>query len=108
GIVAALVGLLIGPTAMRVRGLYLAFVTLGLVFVGEYLFRRFASVTGGSQSGRGFPRFEIRLWKEEEPLIDFSRNGTWFGVELSSTAKTFYFLLILLVIAVILAKNIQR
>ncbi len=108
GIVAALVGLIIGPTAMRVRGLYLAFVTLGLVFVGEYLFRRFASVTGGSQSGRGFPRFEIRLWKEEEPLIDFSRNGSWFGVELSSTAKTFYFLLILLVIAVILAKNVQR
>lgn len=108
GIVAALVGVAIGPTAVRVRGLYLAFVTLGLVFIGEFLWQRFASVTGGSQSGRAFPRFEFRLWKEEEPLIDFSRDGAWFGVELTATAKTFYLCMALLVFAVILAKNLQR
>ncbi|HEY6634156.1 MAG TPA: branched-chain amino acid ABC transporter permease, partial [Acidimicrobiia bacterium] len=37
GIAAALVGILVAPTAMRVRGLYLAIVTLGLVLIGEYL-----------------------------------------------------------------------
>jgi branched-chain amino acid transport system permease protein len=108
GIVAALVGIAIGPTAVRVRGLYLAFVTLGLVFIGEFLFQRFSTVTGGSQSGRSFPRFEVRLWKEEQPLIDFSRDGTWFGVQMSSTAKAFYLCLGILILAVLLAKNLQR
>ena len=39
GIVPAIIGVLVGPVAVRVRGLYLAFVTLGLVFIGEYVFR---------------------------------------------------------------------
>ena len=39
GIVAALVGALVAPTAVRVRGIYLAIVTVGLVFIGEWLWR---------------------------------------------------------------------
>lgn len=108
GLVAALVGVAIGPTAVRVRGLYLAFVTLGLVFVGEYLFRLFNGVTGGSQSGREFPDFELRIWKEEEPLIDFGADGSWFGIDLLGEAKSFYFLLAILIVATLMAKNIQR
>ncbi|HEX9762698.1 MAG TPA: branched-chain amino acid ABC transporter permease [Acidimicrobiia bacterium] len=108
GLVAALVGVAVAPTAVRVRGLYLAFVTLGLVFVGEYLFRRFVTVTGGSQSGRGFPKLEVRLWKEESALVDFSADGPWFGIDLTSQAKTFYFLLALTMVFVVFAKNLQR
>jgi branched-chain amino acid transport system permease protein len=108
GIVPALIGIAIGPTAVRVRGLYLAFVTLGLVFVGEYVFRNWTALTGGSQSGRTFPSFEIKLWKEENPLIDFHTDGPWFGIDLVGEAKTFYFLLVIAVIFVIFAKNLQR
>ncbi|MDH3517962.1 MAG: branched-chain amino acid ABC transporter permease, partial [Acidimicrobiia bacterium] len=108
GIVPALIGIAVGPTAVRVRGLYLAIVTLGLVFIGEYLFRNLDSITGGSQSGRTFPNFELRLWKEETPLIDFSRDGAWLGIEISSEAKTYLFLLVICLIFVLYAKNIQR
>lgn len=108
GIVAAAIGVVVGPTAVRVRGLYLAFVTLGLVFVGEYVWRNWDTLTGGSQAGRDFPRFAFRFWKEENALIDFSASGPWFGVELSSQAKTYYFLTALLIGAVILVKNLQR
>ena len=108
GLVPAIIGVAVGPTAVRVRGLYLAFVTLGLVFIGEYVFRNWTSLTGGSQSGREFPEFQLRLWKEEEPLVDFASDGPWFGIELSSEAKTYFFLLVLLVVFVVLAKNIQR
>lgn len=107
-VVPALVGVLVGPTAVRVRGLYLAIVTLGLVFIGEYVFRNAESWTGGSQSGRTFPRFQFRLWKEEEPLIDFSRKGTWFGIELSNEAKTYILMLGLVIVATLIAKNLQR
>lgn len=108
GVVAALVGVAVGPTAVRVRGLYLAFVTLGLVFVGIYVFRNWAWLSGGSQSGREFPPFEFRLWKEEQPLVDFSSDGSWFGIDLSAEAKTFYMVLVLLIVFVLLAKNLQR
>ncbi len=107
-VVPALVGVLVGPTAVRVRGLYLAIVTLGLVFIGEYLFRNTESWTGGSQAGRTFPRFQFRFWKEEEPLVDFSRKGEWFGIELSNEAKTYILLLGFAIVATLIAKNIQR
>jgi branched-chain amino acid transport system permease protein len=108
GMVAALVGVAIAPTSFRVRGLYLAIVTLGLVFIGEHLFRNFDFISGGSQSGRTFPAFEFKFWKEETPLVDFSTDGSWFGVELSSQAKTFYLMLTIAVVAGLVAKNIQR
>jgi branched-chain amino acid transport system permease protein len=109
GIVAALVGILVAPTAMRVRGLYLAIVTLGLVFIGEYFWRNLDFITGGSQSGRNHPPFALRVWKEEEAFIDFSADGTWLGVlNLSSEAKTYLFILVLTVGFVLLAKNLQR
>ena len=108
GIVAALIGVAVGPTAVRVRGLYLAIVTLGLVFIGDYVFRNWASLTGGAQVGRDFPPLQVRVWKEEEPIIDFTTPGSWFGVEVSGTAKTFFLLLLLTVVFTVLAKNLQR
>ncbi|HEY5889277.1 MAG TPA: branched-chain amino acid ABC transporter permease [Acidimicrobiia bacterium] len=109
GIVPALLGILIAPTAVRVRGLYLAIVTLGLVFIGEYLWRNLNFITGGSQSGRSHPAFELRLWKEEAPLIDFQSDGSWFGVlNLTEEAKTYLFMLAITLVFVVVAKNIQR
>lgn len=108
GIVAALIGVAVGPTAVRVRGLYLAIVTLGLVFIGDYVFRNWASLTGGAQVGRDFPPLQLRLWKEEEPLIDFTAPGTWFGVEISGTAKTFFLLVVMAGLFTVMAKNLQR
>jgi branched-chain amino acid transport system permease protein len=109
GIAAALVGILVAPTAMRVRGLYLAIVTLGLVLIGEYLWRNLDFITGGSQSGRSHPPIEFNLWKEDPPLISFAEDGSWFGLfNLSSEGKTYLFLLVLLIGFVLLAKNLQR
>ncbi|MGH8952323.1 MAG: branched-chain amino acid ABC transporter permease [Acidimicrobiia bacterium] len=108
GIIAALIGVAVGPTAVRVRGLYLAIVTLGLVFIGDYVFRNWASLTGGAQVGRDFPPLQVRVWKEEEPLIDFTTPGSWFGVDVSGTAKTFFLLLLFTIVFTVLAKNLQR
>ncbi|HSJ27523.1 MAG TPA: branched-chain amino acid ABC transporter permease, partial [Acidimicrobiia bacterium] len=104
GIVPAIIGLIVGPTAVRVRGLYLAIVTVGLVFIGEYVFRNWRSLTGGSQAGRSFQRLDVRLWKEETPLIEVTQNGPW----LSSNGKSFLMLLFFLVVFTVLAKNLQR
>jgi len=124
GVVAALVGMLVAPTAVRVRGLYLAIVTLGLVFVGEHIFRNAISITGGSQGVRKFPVLDVRIWKEEQPLLSFTSDGpmwapvNWldwllgpwinFPDEISEEAKTYFILFLLLILFVVLAKNLQR
>lgn len=108
GIIPALIGLLVGPAAVRVRGLYLAFATLGLVFIGEWAWRNLIFITGGSFSGRSFPEFQWRLWKEEDPLADFTSDGVWFGLEISEEAKVYLLMLGFLVVATLVAKNIQR
>ena len=46
-LVGGLVGLAIGPFALRLRGSYLAIITLGLVFIGQHIFENWDSVTGG-------------------------------------------------------------
>ena len=108
GIVAALVGALVAPTAVRVRGLYLAFVTLALVFIGDHIFRNVRSVSGGPGVGRTWPELEVSLWKEEVPLLAISEDGSWFGVELSRQARQYIFLLGLLIVFTLFHKNIAR
>ena len=45
--VGGAIGGVVGPFALRLRGNYLVIVTLGLVFIGQYLFENWHSVTGG-------------------------------------------------------------
>jgi branched-chain amino acid transport system permease protein len=46
-LVGGLIGAVVGPFALRLRGNYLAIVSLGLVFVGLHVFANWTSVTGG-------------------------------------------------------------
>lgn len=117
GIVAALVGILVSPAAVRVRGLYLAIVTLGLVFVGIHLSRTMDFIAGDTESGRRFPELDISLWKVGEgqkPLIPISSEETvtgLFGLNrfvVSERQKVYLFCLILALVLTLLAKNVAR
>jgi branched-chain amino acid transport system permease protein len=110
GIAAALVGMLIAPVAVRLRGLYLAIVTLGLVFVGIHMGnmswgRRFAGDPG---LGRDFPPLDIRLWKETDPLLSVSEDGRWLWFDIAQNQKTYLVLLAILLVMLLAAKNIGR
>ena len=61
GAIAFLVGIVIGLPALRVRGVYLALVTLALAVLFPLVVKRFDSVTGGSQ-GKRVPDFEAPDW----------------------------------------------
>ncbi|UBU10572.1 branched-chain amino acid ABC transporter permease [Nonomuraea gerenzanensis] len=70
GLVAAAAGVLVAPLATRLRGLYLAVVTLGLVFLGEHIFKEWQELTGGPGVGReaAIPQlFGVRL-DQDGPL----------------------------------------
>jgi branched-chain amino acid transport system permease protein len=110
GIGAAIVGIIISPVAVRLRGLYLAIVTLGLVFLGIHMAntnwgRRIAGDPG---LGRDFPDMDIRLWKEETPLVSVSDDGKWLWFDASDSQKRYLFLAVLFLVFVLLAINIGR
>jgi branched-chain amino acid transport system permease protein len=46
-VIGGLIGAIIGPFALRLRGNYLAVVSLGLVFLGLHVFHNWRQVTGG-------------------------------------------------------------
>jgi branched-chain amino acid transport system permease protein len=121
GVVAAVIGIAVAPLGVRIRGLYLAFATLGLVFIGQHLFRNFNSITGTPGIGRRWPRLEFALWKDMDPLISFADNGPlwWFlrpvnllpwvqMDEMSGASKTYFFLLVVMTVVALLSKNIMR
>jgi branched-chain amino acid transport system permease protein len=96
--------------AVRLRGLYLAIVTLGLVFVGIHMGnmswgRHFAGDPG---LGRDFPPLDIRLWKEENPLISVSDDGRWLWFDISENQKVYLVLLVLTLGMLLVAKNLAR
>jgi branched-chain amino acid transport system permease protein len=97
GVVAALLGLLIAPLATRLRGLYLAIVTLGLVFIGEHIFREWDSVTGGFGVGR----------QAADPVLfgtDLSRSTESF----SGDQQMYWLMLALLLVFALVGRNIAR
>ncbi len=103
GLVAALVGLLVGVFALRLKGLYLAIVTIGLIFIVRHVITSFDEYT------KSFAGLEV-------PVI------TWFGTSpeaiyeawelgpltIAYEQKIYFFFLITAILIAWLAKNIQR
>jgi branched-chain amino acid transport system permease protein len=102
GVAAALLGGLLGPVALRLRGLYLAIVTLGLVFIAQHVFFNTSGLTGGPQ-GRAFPAVQLGS-------LDFSPGQVLrVGGATIDSAGLYYFLgLVLLAAATAFAWNLRR
>ena len=96
GIAAALAGALVAPIATRLRGLYLAIVTLGLVVIGGYIFTEWRDLSGGAQVGRDAP----------QPVIlgsELTIDGAY-----TQEQKLYWLFLVVLVISAVLARNVAR
>ena len=97
GLVAALAGVLVAPLATRLRGLYLAIVTLGLVFFGEHVFREWSDLTGGAGVGRAGARPE---------LFGYAFNRS--SAALTSDQNLYLLMLVLLLVFALAARNLAR
>jgi branched-chain amino acid transport system permease protein len=101
GLVAAFVGFLVAPLAARVRGLYLAILTLGLVFIGEHLFKEMRTFTGGPGVGR----------RAAAPVLfgfDLSARQEVFGIDMTGQQLYYLFSLLMLVVFAVAARNLAR
>ncbi len=99
--VGAVLGGLIGPFALRLRGHYLAIVTLGLVFLGEHLWRNCDDRHRRQQRHLGArpgpPIGPVDLGAIEIAGENYSRNQGYF-----------WLVWVLVAIVALLAKNLAR
>jgi branched-chain amino acid transport system permease protein len=100
GIVAALAGALIGPSALRLKGFYLGIVTLALVFIGQYIFKSATGISGGP-AGRTFPAPTFG----DSPI---NQQNDLFGIALTAAQQYFLLLLPLLVLTALFVANVMR
>jgi branched-chain amino acid transport system permease protein len=101
GLLPAAVGLTVAPVATRLKGLYLAIVTLGLVFIGEHVFREVRFITGGPGVGRPAARLDLLG-------IELGRRSELLGMTLSREMKLYFLCLLILVVLSVVAKNLAR
>ena len=102
GVIAALCGALVGPTALRLHGLYLAIVTLGLVYIGQHVWFNVGSISGGP-GGRSIPQVTFGSF-------DFSvgKQLTLGGLVIDHNGLYYYLALIVLAAALLYVWNLSR
>lgn len=108
GLVAAAAGLLVGPFALRLRGLYLAIVTLGLLFLTAHALHALDDWTHGP-SGLMVP---VHAWFGDPAtaagLGDVNATSTWLGVPVTYDHKLYVVFVVIALLAAFAAKNVRR
>lgn len=99
-VIGALVGLVVGLPALRLRGNYLIIVTLGLVFVMLYVFRSWESVTGGNR-GSNMPT-TVDIFGLNFAELDI------FGHQFGRDQSLFYLVWLIVGIVALLLANLVR
>jgi branched-chain amino acid transport system permease protein len=90
GLMAALIGALVGIPSLRIKGLYLAIATLASQLIIEWVINHTPAISGGAQASIVVPR------------------PTLFGTELKTQGQLYYFLLFFAVLAILATLNLVR
>ncbi len=100
-VIPAVIGFIVAPLATRVRGLYLAVLTLGLLMAGEHLFKSWAKLTGGQGVGRA---------PAKRTLFGMDLSATWQLGPFTITPQISLYLLALtlLIVLGVAARNLVR
>ncbi|MDP1819581.1 MAG: branched-chain amino acid ABC transporter permease [Acidimicrobiales bacterium] len=100
-LIGFVVGAVVGPFALRLRGNYLVIVTLGLVFLGEHIWKTWDSVTGGG-SGTSLRGASVSIGG-----LDF-RELEIAGSSYEKEQGMFWLVWAIVAIVALLAKNLVR
>ncbi len=90
GLMAALIGLVVGIPSLRVKGIYLAIATLAAQFIIEWIINHTPAISGGVQASIEVPPPEL------------------FGYVLKEQGQLYYFLMVICVIAIVATMNLVR
>jgi branched-chain amino acid transport system permease protein len=90
GLMAALIGAIVGIPSLRIKGLYLAIATLAGQLIIEWIINHTPAISGGAQASIQVPRPE--LW----------------GYELRTQGQLYFFLLFFAALAIVATLNLVR
>jgi branched-chain amino acid transport system permease protein len=90
GIMAALIGALVGIPSLRIKGIYLAIATLAAQLIIEWTINHVPAISGGVQASIQVPR------------------PTLFGTQLRTQTQLYLFLMAFVVIAIVATSNLVR
>ena len=100
GAVAGILGAIVAPTASRLRGLYLAIVTIGLVYIGQYVATNWTTVSGGP-GGRSLP-------VPGNGTFSFTQGLTIGSLVITENGLYYYLCFFLLALGMIYVHNLGR
>ena len=90
GLMAAIVGAVVGIPSLRIKGLYLAVATLAGQLIIEWIINHVPWISGGTQASIQVPRPSL------------------FGFEMKTQGELYFFLLFFALIAIVAALNLVR
>ena len=90
GLMAAIVGAVVGIPSLRIKGLYLAIATLAGQLIIEWIINHVPWISGGTQASIQVPRPSL------------------FGIEMKTQGELYFFLLFFALIAIVAALNLAR
>jgi branched-chain amino acid transport system permease protein len=90
GLMAALIGVVVGVPSLRIKGLYLAIATLAGQLIIEWTINHVPAISGGAQASIEVPRPDL------------------FGFILNTQGRLYYFLLFFAVLAIVATLNLIR
>ncbi|HJU15777.1 MAG TPA: branched-chain amino acid ABC transporter permease [Stellaceae bacterium] len=90
GLMAALIGTIVGIPSLRIKGIYLAIATLAAQFIIEWVINHVTWISGGIESSIQVP----------PPSV--------FGIKLESQRQLYFFLLFFAVLAIVATMNLMR
>jgi branched-chain amino acid transport system permease protein len=90
GIMAALIGAIVGIPSLRIKGIYLAIATLAAQLIIEWTINHVPAISGGVQASIQVPR------------------PTLFGMTLRTQAQLYLFLMFFVVVAIVGTANLMR
>jgi len=102
GVLAAAVGLMVGPFALRLEGLYLAIVTIGLLFLVEHVLRNGLEIA----FAKDYLSVPMHSWFGSAPddvLGSFREDGA-----LHAGQKLYFLFLVIALGTIWVSKNLQR
>ena len=90
GLMAALIGVVVGIPSLRIKGLYLAIATLAGQLIIEWTINHVPAISGGAQASIQVPRPDL------------------FGLILNTQSRLYFFLLFFAALAIVATLNLMR
>ncbi len=100
GVAAAVIGAIVAPTALRLKGMYLAIVTIGLVYLGQQVFTNVTYLSGGP-GGRSMP---VPTFGP----VNFATGLNLGPIGIDENGLYYYLAFILLALAMLFVRNLER